>query len=166
MIVRLTHQMAQATQLRCPPVVMNWIEAHATSYGKTQVEVDMPAIGWRVARDRMVEGAFGPLGGKQRSTPAAVYGAIHRISKALLRLEGHPGLRGQAVIGWVGDVIPAWWRPTGVYDPYPNGDAMELLVPSHEAVSGHHVTTWSPGPLPPGTPDSADWDEAKHLLFV
>lgn len=160
MLVRLTHTQFRQVELRMPELYATTMREHRVTRGRTQHDYDMPAIAWRHILDQMMRVCFGPAGGKLKGAgrPAdSAYLAIRRVADAVRRIEGHPALRGSAVEGWVGDVVPAWQPmprhfPEVMRRPYPTFDiptrqpwTFVLLVPQHEENLGMQVTRWSLG---------------------
>jgi hypothetical protein len=144
MIVRLTHHQANSVARRVSELQSLAMSAHRTKYGRTQHDYDLPAIAWRQILDAMLASCFGPVGGKlDRGVSGSAYRAIRRISEQVKRAERHPALRGAAIEGWVGDVIPAW-EVDGGWSPYPGPGRFVLLVPEHVEVHGMRITRWAP----------------------
>lgn len=168
MIVRLTHHQARSVQRRVSSLHRQAMLDHRTTYGRTQHEYDLPAIAWEQILEELTETCFGPLGGKlDRGVPKSAYAAIRRISEATMRMERHPALRESGVMGWVGDVIPAWRMPDRWSHLPATGCRFEVLVPSHIVSHGNELTVWTPSdPPPPMLASSWTLTEAAHLDFI
>lgn len=175
MIVRLTHAQGNAVMHRAPEDVAAAMLAHREVYGRAKHSYILPAIGWRRALDAMLATCYGPAGGKLKSKnrpPDSAYGAIREIAQAVKRIEGHPAFREAAVMGWVGDVVPAFVsEDVGGYlqSPYPApGWRFALLTPIHVEMNGRKATSW--GPASPTErsllePQSLAYQEDFHLLL-
>lgn len=128
---------------------------------------DLPAIAWRQILDSMLAQVYGPLGGKKAADSA--YTACARIQKGLMRLEHHPCLMGEAIVGVSNEVIPAWndWdgdnQPVTIYPGW--GENFVLKRPVTFVERGWTLTKWMDGePRRPG--ESRTFEAESHYLFT
>lgn len=162
MIVRLLHPQSQVVLARVPELHRAQMVAHREKYGRGSHSYDLPAIAWRQVLDHLLETCYGPLGGKLDSMPRSLYSSVKKISEVVMRMERHPALRGAAIEGWTGEVLPVWQdeRRTSVYPI--DGGVFGLLVPVFETNRDLDITRWVPGESPL---TSWTFDEQAHLLF-
>lgn len=175
MIVRLTHNQANAVFIRVPDDITAAMQEHRVVYGPTQHNYLLPAIGWRRALDAMLGSCLGPAGGmlKGKGRPSdSAYRAIRRIANPLKLIEAHPALREGAAAGWLPDVVPAFLIEDAaglLYSPYPRDNSrFTLMVPQHLELSGQKMTVWSPAMTVEREllePQSLAYQESFHLLL-
>lgn len=167
LIVRLSHHQARAVARRVSTLHRDAMVEHRTTWGRTQHNYELPAIAWRQILDELLATCFGPSGGKlDRGAPKSAYGAVTRIADAVMRIEHHPGLRGRAIEGFVGDIIPAWQVTDDEWSPYPPTGRFELLKPRHSTVNRIDLTMWYPDWIPQDRQRSWTLQEASHSMFV
>ena len=177
MIVRLSHAQAGGVLHRVNEFYAEQLREHRVPRGRTQHDYDMPAIAWYNISAAMEAVCWGPMGGKrkgkERPSDSALL-ALQKINQALKEIEGHPALRGAAVEGWVGDVVPAWESACREWSPYPipsnpvtlHYEMFALLIPQHEKRHGMRMTRWeASGSLMVRGEQSWTFRRESHLLF-
>lgn len=144
-------------------------------------KVTMPVVAWKVLVDRLASVIFTKWGKVNRKALVDTDGvaapeALAKISKAVAKIEAHPALRGEMVIGmsqerflvWPGGTRGALWSLTPTYTPFSSATTPSMLEPQFEPrpvvalsngpTSGNHpafrfregITWWKANPVVSG----------------
>ena len=107
-------------------------------------KVTMPVAGWKKLVDILAEASFTRWGKRNRKVLSETEGgvaapeALATISKAVAKIEAHPALRGEMVIGMSQERLIAW--------PGRNG-ALWSLIPSGEGKAFVLMPYFEPRPV-------------------
>lgn len=108
------------------------------------VDVYAPYVAWYNVRETFRGRIFGPRGGRTTKTPDSTYNAFQRITKELNYHDAHPALKGKAMLGWIGDLLPVWLLDDErKYSLYPKpGAPFRILTPVWIKSEAGKATRW------------------------
>lgn len=109
----------------------------------TMTIVDAPYTMWQYVFVELERAGISAKGRKARGIPMRVVSALTAVRRAMGGEERHPARKGIGMIGFHFEYLPAWERPDGTYDPFPNGGTFWMLAPEHMGTADQQFTVWS-----------------------
>jgi hypothetical protein len=164
-IVRLSAQQWTACLQYGTERHINYLE-HPRRVGASFRVINIPAAGLQTLIHEFEKVVFTPKWGKRKAKiPERSLRALRTLAQTLNTWTTHPAFNDGAIPGARNDVLAAWRRPGGGYEPYPGVGDFTLLLPDVKpwrvAGDGMVITRWTPGSLT--YCDNEIIDEKEHL---